>query len=57
MYQRPELKRLENVTTEEYKLLCYLRNRRRRVIERAIRFEVVVRDGVVRCREIGEGKK
>lgn len=57
MYQRPELKRLENVDKEEYKLLCYLRNRRRRVMERAFRFEVVVRNGIVKCKDVAEGKK
>lgn len=51
-YHKPQLKRLERLDPEEYKLLSYLRNRRRRIIRGAIRFEVLVQDGKLRCREV-----
>lgn len=55
---KSQLKRLEPIDREEYKILCYLRYRRRRAIQQqAIRVEVVIKNGQVRCRELIDNNK
>lgn len=54
-YRKPQLKRLERIDPEEYKILCYLRYQRRRAVGRPLRVEIVVQDGRVKCRELVEG--
>ena len=43
--------RIEKVSTEEFKLLCFLRNKHRRMVNR---FEIVINNstGRIHCKEI-----
>ncbi len=48
--------RIEKISTEEFKLLCFLRNKQRR---QANRFEIVINNstGKIHCRELGRVDK